>query len=253
VTVGGTERRAERGTSEKATATRGAERRADERGTSEKASATVSSESEPQEQPIVRDRRRIDPRTGAVRPEAAAESATKSAPSPAATAASAAVSALAETAEDRIAELEAQVAERTSDLQRLQAEYVNYRRRVERDREAVRERALIVVLAELLPVLDDIGRARDHGELTGAFKLVAEALETTLAKLGLERYGDDGEAFDPNIHEALLHEFSPDVAEPTCVAVLQPGYRVGERIVRPARVKVAEPEPYDPTGGDTVE
>jgi len=211
-------------------------------------------EYEAPEQPVVRDMRRIDPRTGAVRPDAASKPPAAAPPvtAPAVAPAGSAPADLADPA-GRIADLEAQVAERTADLQRLQAEYVNYRRRVERDREAVRERALISTLAELLPVLDDIGRARDHGELTGGFKLVAEALETTVAKLGLERFGDEGEPFDPNVHEALMHEFSPDVAEPTCVAVLQPGYRVGERIVRPARVKVAEPEPYDPTGGDTVE
>jgi molecular chaperone GrpE len=238
---------------EKASATVSAERRADERGTSEKASATVSSEREEQEQPVVRDKRRIDPRTGAVRPDAPPAPAREPAPTAATTAAPTAGPAVAQPAPaERLAELEAQVAERTADLQRLQAEYVNYRRRVERDREAVRELAVIGTLTELLPVLDDIGRARDHGELTGGFKVVAEALEATLAKLGLQRFGDEGDVFDPKVHEALLHEFSPDVAEPTCVAILQPGYRVGERIVRPARVKVAEPEPYDPSGGDTV-
>jgi molecular chaperone GrpE len=226
----------------------GSERRADERGTSEKASATVGSEFEQPEQPIVRDKRRIDPLTGAVRPDAA--TAARSVPPVGAPPVGAPPA--PGSADERIAELEAQVAERTADLQRLQADYVNYRRRVERDREAVRELARISTLTELLPVLDDIGRARDHGELTGGFKLVAEALETTVAKLGLERYGDEGDVFDPRLHEALLHEFSPEVSEPTCVAILLPGYRVGERVVRPARVKVAEPEPYDPTGGDTV-
>jgi molecular chaperone GrpE len=239
---------------EKASATVSAERRADERlvsgKASEKASATVSSEREEQEQPVVRDKRRIDPRTGAVRPDAPPAPARGSAP--AVTQPAAGASVVQPAPDERLLELEAQVAERTADLQRLQAEYVNYRRRVERDREAVRELAVIGTLTELLPVLDDIGRARDHGELTGGFKVVAEALEATLAKLGLQRFGDEGDVFDPKVHEALLHEFSPDVAEPTCVAILQPGYRVGERIVRPARVKVAEPEPYDPSGGDTV-
>lgn len=138
------------------------------------------------------------------------------------------------------------LAERTADLQRLQAEYVNYRKRVERDRAAVREHSLAAVLAELLPVLDDIGRARDHGELTGGFKAVAESLEGAVAKLGLTTYGEAGEVFDPNVHEALMHSYSPDVAETTCVQILQPGYKVGERILRPARVAVAEPA--DPVG-----
>ncbi len=139
------------------------------------------------------------------------------------------------------------LAERTADLQRLQAEYANYRKRVERDRLAVREQALANVLHELLPVLDDIGRAREHGELTGGFKSVAESLEGIVVKLGLTAYGENGDPFDPTLHEALLHSYSTDVTEPTCVQILQPGYRVGERIIRPARVAVAEP------GGDPAD
>jgi molecular chaperone GrpE len=137
--------------------------------------------------------------------------------------------------------LASQLAERTADLQRVHAEYANYRKRVERDRMAVREQALANVLSSLLPVLDDIGRARDHGDLTGAFKSVGESLETIAAKLGLESFGEPGEPFDPLVHEALMHSYSPDVTEPTAVQILQPGYKVGERIIRPARVAVAEP------------
>jgi molecular chaperone GrpE len=133
------------------------------------------------------------------------------------------------------------LAERTADLQRLQAEYANYRKRVERDRIAVREQALANVLNELLPVLDDIGRAREHGELSGGFKSVAESLESIVAKLGLTSFGESGDPFDPTLHEALMHEYSADVSEPSCVRILQPGYRVGDRIIRPARVAVAEP------------
>jgi molecular chaperone GrpE len=114
---------------------------------------------------------------------------------------------------------------------------------------AVREQALANVLTELLPVLDDIGRAREHGELAGGFKSVAESLEAATVKLGLASYGEDGDPFDPNLHEALMHSYSPDVAEPTCVRILQPGYKVGDRILRPARVAVAEPgEPDEPSG-----
>jgi molecular chaperone GrpE len=145
------------------------------------------------------------------------------------------------------------LAERTADLQRLQAEYANYRKRVERDRMAVREQALANVLTELLPVLDDIGRAREHGELSGGFKSVAESLEAAVVKLGLASYGEDGDPFDPNLHEALMHSYSPDVTEATCVRILQPGYKVGDRILRPARVAVAEPgepEDADEPGGD---
>ncbi|WP_369357459.1 nucleotide exchange factor GrpE [Streptomyces sp. cg2] len=133
--------------------------------------------------------------------------------------------------------------ERTADLQRLQAEYQNYRRRVERDRVTVKEIAVANLLSELLPVLDDIGRAREHGELVGGFKSVGESLETVVAKLGLQQFGKEGEPFDPTIHEALMHSYAPDVTETTCVAVLQPGYRIGERTIRPARVAVAEPQP----------
>ncbi|MBD0838659.1 MULTISPECIES: nucleotide exchange factor GrpE [unclassified Streptomyces] len=138
--------------------------------------------------------------------------------------------------------------ERTADLQRLQAEYQNYRRRVERDRITVKEIAIANLLTELLPVLDDIGRAREHGELVGGFKSVAESLETVAAKMGLQQFGKEGEPFDPTIHEALMHSYAPDVTETTCVAILQPGYRIGERTIRPARVAVAEPQP----GAQTV-
>src|SRR5215472_5788443 len=116
---------------------------------------------------------------------------------------------------------EQQLAERTADLQRVTAEYANYRKRVERDRAAVREQAVANVLLGLVPVLDDIGRSREHEELVG----------------GLESFGEDGEPFDPKVHEALMHSYSPDVTEPTCIKILQPGYRVGERILRPARVE----------------
>jgi molecular chaperone GrpE len=133
--------------------------------------------------------------------------------------------------------------ERTQDLQRLQAEFQNYRRRVERDRVTVKEIAVANLLTELLPVLDDIGRARDHGELVGGFKSVAESLEMVAAKMGLMQFGKEGEPIDPTVHEALMHSYSPDVTETTCVQILQPGYRIGERTIRPARVGVAEPQP----------
>jgi molecular chaperone GrpE len=138
-------------------------------------------------------------------------------------------------------DLAAQLAERTADLQRLQAEYVNYRKRVDRDRAAVREQAVAGTLAGLLPVLDAIDQAREHGELSGGFKSVADSLQAALGRLGLVTYGEKGDSFDPKIHEALTHSYSSDVAEDTCVEILQPGYKVGERILRPARVAVAEP------------
>jgi molecular chaperone GrpE len=189
--------------------------------------------------PIVRDKRRIDPSTGELRPEATAAPAAEPAP---------AAEEAAGQAGPGSAELDQQLAERTADLQRLKAEFDNYRRRVERDRLAVAEQALASVLIGLLPVLDDIDRARAHGEVEGGFKVVADNLDTTLGKLGLVRYGDAGEPFDPTVHEALTHGYSPDVTEPTCADVLQPGYRLGERILRPARVAVVDPaEPEAPT------
>src|SRR6202012_2157143 len=151
-------------------------------------------------------------------------------------------------------ELRTQVAERTADLQRLQAEYANYRKRVDRDRAAVREQAVAVALGELLPVLDAISQAREHGELSGGFKSVADSLQAAVGKLGLVSYGQRGDAFDPKIHEALSYTDSPDVAEDTCVEIFPPGYRVGERILRPARVAVAAPaDSNGPDGSDDAD
>ncbi len=143
--------------------------------------------------------------------------------------------------DDRTVLLEQELGERLADLQRVQAEYANYRRRVDRDRDVVRDTATATVLTRLLPVLDDIGRAREHGELEGAFKSVGEALEQAVASLGLITFGVSGEPFDPMVHEALTHSVSDAVTEATCVEVFQPGYRIGDRVVRPARVAVAEP------------
>jgi len=141
----------------------------------------------------------------------------------------------------KASDAEARLAERTADLQRLQAEYANYRKRVDRDRAAVREQAVATVLTGLLPVLDAINQAREHGELSGGFKSVADSLQSAVGKLGLVAYGEKGDAFDPKIHEALTHTYSPDVTEDTCVEIFQPGYKVGDKILRPARVAVAEP------------
>jgi molecular chaperone GrpE len=170
--------------------------------------------------------------------------AAAAAPKPAATpAAPAAPTAPAAPADEPAAavELRAQLAERTADLQRLQAEYANYRKRVDRDRATVREQAVASALTELLPVLDAINQAREHGELSGGFKSVADSLQAAVGKLGLVSYGQRGDAFDPKIHEALSYSDSPDVTEDTCVDIFQPGYKVGERILRPARVAVAAP------------
>ena len=134
------------------------------------------------------------------------------------------------------------VAALTEDLQRLQADYANYRKRVERDRTLAAEVAISSVLLEFLAVLDDLDRAGAHNELTGGFKAVADQIVATTTKLGLEKYGDAPTSFDPNIHEALMHETSADVTETTVTKVLQPGYKYRERVLRPARVVVTDPE-----------
>ena len=140
------------------------------------------------------------------------------------------------------------VAALTADLQRLQAEYANYRKRVERDRAVAHELAIGSVLTELLATLDDIDRAADHNELTGGFKAVADQLAAITTRLGLEKYGTEGDEFDPQIHEALLHDTSADVTVSTASKILQPGYKYKERIVRPARVAVTEPEEQSVSG-----
>jgi molecular chaperone GrpE len=143
-------------------------------------------------------------------------------------------------------ELEARLAECTADLQRVKAEYDNYRKRVRRDRLAVGEAAVANVLRGLLPVLDAVARARELGAVHGGFQQVAQTLETELAALGLEAFGEAGEPFDPARHEALSHTRSTEVDHATCSKVLAPGYRVGDQLLRPAQVMVTEPPA--PTG-----
>jgi molecular chaperone GrpE len=178
---------------------------------------------------------------GAVDEPQAAAAAPKPAATPVGTPAAGTPAAATPAAEPAADDLRAQLAERTADLQRLQAEYANYRKRVDRDRATVREQAVASALTELLPVLDAINQAREHGELSGGFKSVADSLQSAVGKLGLVSYGQRGDAFDPKIHEALSYSDSPDVTEDTCVDIFQPGYKVGERILRPARVAVAAP------------
>jgi len=181
------------------------------------------------------DKRRIDPETGEVREPAAAPG-----PAPSGDEFDQIVEGL-DVGSD-VTEVDAKVVELTADLQRVHAEYANYRRRVDRDRDTVKDAAVGSALAELLPVLDDVSRAREHGDLEGAFKVVAESLEATVAKLGLERYGEAGDPFDPTVHEAISHAHSDEVQGPTCVQVYQPGYRHKGRVLRPAIVAVAEPD-----------
>lgn len=138
--------------------------------------------------------------------------------------------------------LRAELEERTNDLQRITAEYANYRKRVERDRGLVAEQAIGNVLSALLPILDDLDRAREHGDLVGPFGTVAEQLTAAVGKFGLIAFGEKGDPFDPTRHEAVAHSTSAEVSEPTCVEVMRRGYLLGERLLRPALVAVAAPE-----------
>jgi molecular chaperone GrpE len=203
--------------------------------------------SEPQgeEQPrvVIRDKRRIDPTSGTVRasageqpagvPPGAREEEMSEQQTP--------VAAPAPSAGD--ADLARQLAERTEDLQRVTAEYANYRRRVDRDRQLAADQAAERFAQQLFPIVDDIERARDHGELEGGFKMVAERILGLLDGLGLAAYGTVGDPFDPALHEAVLHDTSPDVDYPMLTTVLRQGFRRGDRVLRHAMVAVTDPEP----------
>jgi len=130
----------------------------------------------------------------------------------------------------------------TNDLQRLQADFQNYRKRIDKERSESSELITGLVLAQFLGALDDIDRAQEHGELSGGFKAVADQLTTTTTKLGLTKFVDTGIIFDPHIHEALIHETSPDVSETQVTKVLRAGYKFKERVLRPAQVIVTDPE-----------
>ena len=207
--------------------------------------------SEPQgeEQPrvVIRDKRRIDPTSGAVRAPAGDEPAgappgargeqmseqetpvaTQPAPAPG--------------GEDGNGDLARQLAERTEDLQRVTAEYANYRRRVDRDRSLVVDQAAERFAAQLFPIVDDIERARDHGDLEGPFKVVADRVLGLLDGLGVESFGVAGDPFDPALHEAVIHDTSAEVSVPTATTVLRQGFRRGDRVLRTAMVAVTDPE-----------
>ncbi len=194
--------------------------------------------------PVVHDRRRLDPQTGKVR-EAYASSQPEHRAEPAAGSTNGTSVGFPAPGGEELAAAARLADERLGDLQRLQAEYVNYRRRVERDRDVARDLAVAGVLEALLPVLDEVHLARQHGDLEGPFAAIAEKLETTLGRFGLVRYGEPGEVFDPTVHEALIHtqaELAEGTTETTVVQVLQPGYRAGDRVIRAARVAVAGPQ-----------
>ncbi|WP_414936751.1 nucleotide exchange factor GrpE [Amycolatopsis sp. cmx-11-51] len=211
----------------------------------------------PEEPVVVRDQRRIDPLTGEVRPAAPAadpqdgpkhaapseDPVEPVAPEPATHAGPGLGDSIMDDSVMVATGLEKELAERTADLQRLQAEYANYRKRVDRDREQVVAAAKAAVVGDLLPLLDDLERAEQHGDLTGAFKAVGEKLVGSLQRSGLEPFGAEGEAFDPSVHEAVQHSTSPDVAGPTVTTVMRRGYRFGERVLRAALVGVTDHEP----------
>jgi molecular chaperone GrpE len=195
------------------------------------------------ERVVIRDRRKIDPLGGSTVPAAPDDELSDE---------ESATSGAHRAAEDPelqatpfAAELEAlrgELDERTRDLQRVSAEYANYRKRVDRDRGVAAEQTTGSVLSALLPVLDDLDRAREHGDLVGPFAGVAEQLTAALGKFGLAAFGEKGDAFDPTRHEAVAHLTSAEVEEPTCVEVMRRGYQLGERLLRPALVAVADPE-----------
>jgi molecular chaperone GrpE len=195
------------------------------------------------EPPVVRDRRRIDPQTGQVRGGGESPAAGPAQPTTQADDTQLGTEAQAEAESATENEM---AAELLADLQRLQAEYVNYRKRVERDRDLARDLAVAGVLEALMPVLDDVQLARDHGDLdTGPFAAIADKLEATLGRFGLQRFGAVGEPFDPAVHEALMHtqgQLDEGVTVTTVTQVMQPGYKAGERLLRAARVAVADPQ-----------
>ncbi|HJQ07547.1 MAG TPA: nucleotide exchange factor GrpE [Nocardioides sp.] len=149
----------------------------------------------------------------------------------------------AEGADEPLAAAQSKVSELTLDLQRLQAEYLNYKRRVDRDRELIKENATYAALAPIVEVLDTIDRAREHEPLEGGFKAVAEQLERVVAGVGLVKFGAAGEPFDPTLHEALSHlGADADVDVTTIKLVAKAGYKIGDRVVRAAQVLVVDPE-----------
>src|SRR4051812_29416622 len=213
---------------------------------------------------VIRDKRRIDPTSGTVRVPAGEQPAgtTPAGPTDAGTRHTAAREEQMSEHETPVAEapaptqaaapadgdLEKQLAERTEDLQRVTAEYANYRRRVDRDRSLVVDQAAERFALQLFPIVDDIERARDHGDLTGAFKVVADRVLGLLEGLGVEAFGTPGAPFDPSLHEAVLHDPSPAVTEPTATTVLRPGFRRGDRVLRTAMVGVTDPAGPAPAG-----
>jgi molecular chaperone GrpE len=199
----------------------------------------------------VKDKRRIDPATGEVRDAALPQPGSDAAnPGDPANATGPVTATVLDAAELDAARAEA--AERTADLQRITAEYANYRKRADRDKQAAAAAGKATVVAELLAVLDDLDRAEEHGDLTGGFKNVADKLTGILQRVGLAHYGAPGDEFDPNIHEAVQFATSAEVDHPTVTTVLRRGYLFEERVLRPAVVVVTGPEHEFEGAGDAA-
>ncbi|QCB94730.1 nucleotide exchange factor GrpE [Cellulomonas shaoxiangyii] len=200
--------------------------------------------------PRVTDKRRIDPETHLLREPTPDEAAADAAAADAVSQAEQAVEGAEEVVlMEGLVEAQTLAAERLEELQRAQAahynleqQYAAYVKRSKVEAGAAHERGVASVAEALIPVLDDIELARRHGDLSGPFASIADKLEATLHRFGVERYGTEGEPFDPAVHEALMHGHSADVTEPTVQQVLQPGYRTAERVLRAARVAVVDPE-----------
>jgi molecular chaperone GrpE len=214
---------------------------------------------------VIRDKRRIDPVSGTVRVPAGEQPAGTSAPGPSTSQLREEQMSEHETpvvdeapsatpvASTEDGDLESRLAERTDDLKRVTAEYANYRRRVDRDRSLVVDQAAERFALQLFPIVDDIERARDHGDLTGAFKVVADRVLGLLDGLGVESFGKAGDAFDPSLHEAVIHDTSSEVDVPTATTVLRQGFRRGDRVLRTAMVAVTDPESPAPATAEAAE
>lgn len=198
---------------------------------------------EEQEPVVVRDRRKVDPESGDLRAPEDGEAVEVPAGELAGTEVGGAAGEAGQAESDAQSDLAKQLEERTADLQRLQAEYANYRRRADKEREQLAASGKASLAGDLLPLLDDVERAAQHGDLTGAFKSVADKLVEALEKAGLEPFGAEGDEFDPSVHEAVQHDTSPDVSGPTVTTVLRRGYRFGDRVLRAALVAVTDHEP----------
>jgi molecular chaperone GrpE len=190
-----------------------------------------------------KDRRRIDPQSGTARagggvPQPGSASANPGDPANAGQPITATITA----ASAELAAAKQEAAERTADLQRITAEYANYRKRTDRDRAQATVAGKAAVIGELLSVLDDLDRAEQHGDLSGPFKAVADRLVDTLTRQGLAGYGAEGDAFDPTVHEAVQFSASDGVDHPMVATVFRRGYTLSDRVLRPAVVVVVGPE-----------